>query len=75
MAAITPFFLTRRFTRSIAARVLERGLVATAVGHARQAGCEWIEVDFDDAERLAPFYFDACGFRPTNAGLIHLPDR
>ena len=31
----------------------------------------WI-VDFDDD--LAPFYFDACGFQPTQAGLIHLPD-
>jgi GNAT superfamily N-acetyltransferase len=49
-------------------------LVATAVAEARRVGCEWIEVDFDDAERLAPFYFDACGFRPTHAGLIHLRD-
>jgi hypothetical protein len=38
------------------------------------AGCEWLHVDFDDATRLAGFYFDACGFRPTTAGLIHLPD-
>jgi len=27
-------------------------------------------VDFDDD--LAPFYFDACGFEPTPAGLIRL---
>ena len=50
-------------------------IVAVAVENTRRAGCEWIEVDFDDAERLAPFYFDACGFRPTNAGLIRLMDQ
>ena len=46
-------------------------LVRVAVEHARDAGCEWIHVDF--AEELAPFYFDACGFRPAAAaGLIYL---
>lgn len=47
-------------------------LVRLAAQHAKEAGCEWLEVDFDDASRLAPFYFGACGFRPTNAGLLHL---
>lgn len=46
-------------------------LVARCVLHARLAGCEWLHVDF--AEPLAPFYFGACGFRSTPAGLIHLP--
>jgi ribosomal protein S18 acetylase RimI-like enzyme len=46
-------------------------LVGIAVNHAKEAGCEWIEVDFD--EPLAPFYYDACGFVPTQAGLVHLP--
>jgi GNAT superfamily N-acetyltransferase len=46
------------------------GLVAVAVREARAAGCEWLHVDFDD--HLRPFYFDACGFRPTDAGLIAL---
>jgi GNAT superfamily N-acetyltransferase len=45
-------------------------LVAVAVEHARAAGCEWLHVDFDD--HLRAFYFDACGFVPTNAGLIAL---
>jgi GNAT superfamily N-acetyltransferase len=45
-------------------------LVEVAVRHARAAGCEWIHVDFTD--ELAPFYFGACGFRPTAAGLIRL---
>jgi ribosomal protein S18 acetylase RimI-like enzyme len=45
-------------------------LVANAVAEARAAGCEWLHVDFDD--HLRGFYFDACGFTPTNAGLIAL---
>ena len=45
-------------------------LVEVAVGEARAAGCEWLHVDFDD--HLRSFYFDACGFTPTNAGLIEL---
>jgi len=48
-------------------------VVRRAVLHARAAGCEWLHVDFD--AELAPFYFDACGFRSTAAGLIHLPSR
>ena len=45
-------------------------LVSLAVSHARAAGCEWLHVDFED--HLRSFYFDACGFAPTNAGLIRL---
>ena len=45
-------------------------LVGIARDRAASAGCEWLHVDFDD--ELKPFYFDACGFRPTNAGLIAL---
>jgi GNAT superfamily N-acetyltransferase len=45
-------------------------LVAVAVDEARAARCEWLHVDFED--HLRPFYFDACGFTPTNAGLIAL---
>jgi GNAT superfamily N-acetyltransferase len=50
-------------------------LVEVAAGEARATGCEWLHVDFRD--ELAPFYFDACGFQPTAAGLIHLshPDK
>lgn len=47
-------------------------LVRIAARHAKEAGCEWMEVDFDEA--LAPFYLEACGFIPTRAGLLHLPD-
>ena len=45
-------------------------LVEVAVREARAAGCEWLHVDFDD--HLRAFYLDACGFVPTNAGLIAL---
>jgi GNAT superfamily N-acetyltransferase len=45
-------------------------LVARATDGARAAGCEWLHVDF--ADHLRDFYFGACGFTPTNAGLIAL---
>jgi N-acetylglutamate synthase-like GNAT family acetyltransferase len=45
-------------------------LIARAVAGARTCGCEWLHVDFNDD--LRTFYFDACGFAPTNAGLIRL---
>ncbi len=45
-------------------------LVRIAIRNAKEAGCEWLEVDF--GEELVPFYYGACGFRPTPAGLIRL---
>jgi GNAT superfamily N-acetyltransferase len=45
-------------------------LVALATERARAAGCKWLHVDFD--EPLRRFYFGACGFTPTIAGLIDL---
>jgi GNAT superfamily N-acetyltransferase len=47
-----------------------RRLVDAARDGARAAGCDWLHVDF--ADELAPFYLDACGFRPTRAGLMAL---
>jgi GNAT superfamily N-acetyltransferase len=46
------------------------GLVRVAEREARAARCEWLHVDFE--EHLRGFYLDACGFRPTDAGLIAL---
>jgi GNAT superfamily N-acetyltransferase len=46
------------------------GLIAQARDRAREAGCEWLHVDFD--AELRSFYIDACGFTPTSAGLISL---
>ena len=51
--------------RGVATRLVEE-----ARAGARRAGCEWLHVDFEDD--LRPFYFDRCGFTPTNAGLIAL---
>ena len=45
-------------------------LVVMARDRARGAGCQWLHVDFDD--HLCSFYFKACGFTPTSAGLIVL---
>jgi ribosomal protein S18 acetylase RimI-like enzyme len=45
-------------------------LLAIAAAEARAAGCEWLHVDFEDD--LRPFYYDACGFQPTNGGVIAL---
>ena len=45
-------------------------LVAAARRGAKQVGCEWLHVDFE--EHLAPFYLGSCGFAPTTAGLLRL---
>jgi ribosomal protein S18 acetylase RimI-like enzyme len=45
-------------------------LVRIAAERARAAGCEWLHVDFEP--HLRDFYLRACGFRPTDAGLIAL---
>jgi GNAT superfamily N-acetyltransferase len=47
-----------------------RGLVQVAERESRAAGCEWLHVDFE--EELHDFYFGACGFTSTPAGLIAL---
>ncbi len=45
-------------------------LIKEVRSQASAAGCGWLHVDFDDD--LRPFYYDACGFTPSNAGLIAL---
>lgn len=59
---------------AVAVRARRRGigrrLIEIAREHSTVAGCEWLHVDFDD--HLREFYFDACGFAPTNAGLMRL---
>jgi GNAT superfamily N-acetyltransferase len=46
-----------------------RRLVKLAVEVARERGVEWVHVDFD--RHLGEFYYE-CGFRGTEAGLLHL---
>ncbi|WDZ79813.1 GNAT family N-acetyltransferase (plasmid) [Ensifer adhaerens] len=47
-----------------------RGLVEEAVANAKLSGCEWLHVDFEP--HLRDFYYEACRFAPTDAGLIRL---
>lgn len=50
-------------------RGIGRSLVEQAVTIARERGVEWVHVDYEP--HLTEFY-RACGFVPTEAGLIHL---
>jgi len=50
-------------------RGIGRSLVERAVAVARERGMEWVHVDYEP--HLGEFY-RACGFTPTDAGLIHL---
>ncbi|RPI10385.1 MAG: GNAT family N-acetyltransferase [Actinobacteria bacterium] len=68
--AVHAFILDTLVAGSHGRRGVGTALVAAAVEGARAAGCEWLHVDFDD--ELRGFYFDACGFAPTNGGLIAL---
>lgn len=45
-------------------------MVAAAARETGAVGCEWLHVDFDEEHR--DFYIDACGFTPTQGGLIAL---
>ena len=45
-------------------------LVDRARHGAKAAGCEYLHVDFED--HLSAFYYGACGFTPTKAGLLVL---
>ena len=62
------FLIDTKVRADLWRRGIGTDLVRIATHHAKQAGCEWLHVDFHDGLRL--FYFDACGFTNTNAGLI-----
>jgi ribosomal protein S18 acetylase RimI-like enzyme len=64
------FVLDTVVARGDRGRGIGTALVAAAVEGARASDCEWLHVDFDD--ELESFYFDACGFKQTKAGLISL---
>lgn len=64
------FILDTVVARRHRARGVGGALVAAAAHEARAAKCEWLHVDFE--EHLRSFYFDACGFTETAAGLIAL---
>jgi GNAT superfamily N-acetyltransferase len=58
----------------VAATARRQGLGVRLVGAARDgataAGCEYLHVDF--VPGLGAFYLDACGFSPTQGGLLRL---
>jgi ribosomal protein S18 acetylase RimI-like enzyme len=64
------FLLDTKVATSHQHRGIATTLVREATRHAKAAGCEWLHVDCD--ESLSSFYFDACGFKPAPAGVIHL---
>ena len=64
------FLLDTMVTASWRRRGFAAVIVAEAVRCASESGCEWLHVDFEP--HLRHFYFDACGFQPTDAGLIRL---
>ena len=64
------FILDTLVTGPVRRQGVATRLVAIATEGARAAGCEWLHVDFD--EELRSFYFEACGFTPTPAGVIAL---
>lgn len=53
-------------------RGIGRRLVSRAVSEARDRGVEWLHVDFEP--RLRSFY-DGCGFKATEAGILRLGER
>jgi GNAT superfamily N-acetyltransferase len=67
---IHAFVLDTMVTASQQRQGLATRLVAEAVAQAKATGCEWLHVDFEP--HLRAFYLDACGFTPTDAGLIRL---
>jgi ribosomal protein S18 acetylase RimI-like enzyme len=64
------FILDTMVAHQAGRRGIGTELVAQAALAARAASCEWLHVDFEN--HLRAFYFDSCGFTPTNAGLIAL---
>ena len=54
-------------------RGIGQALVQALIEQVRDAGCEWLHVDYEP--HLADFYIPACGFRTTPAGLLHLNAR
>ena len=64
------FLIDTKVRSDLQRRGIGTQLARIAADSARNAGCEWLHVDFRD--ELRAFYFEACGFEPTTAGLIAL---
>jgi GNAT superfamily N-acetyltransferase len=66
---IHAFLLDTCVHASVQRQGLGSKLVSGAVEHARARGAQWLHVDYEP--HLAQFY-ERCGFRPTQAGLMAL---
>jgi len=64
------FILDTMVTREFRRQGIANRMIDEAVSRSRRTQCEWLHVDFESA--LQSFYFDACGFRATDAGVIPL---
>jgi GNAT superfamily N-acetyltransferase len=64
------FLLDTKTRGDVQRRGIGTRVVELAAERARATGHDWLHVDFEAP--LGAFYFDACGFRPTEAGLIRL---
>ena len=67
--AIHAFLLEPTVHPSFRRQGIGRTLVQRAVVEARQRGMHWVHVDY---EPYLHSFYEQCGFRPTNAGLIRL---
>lgn len=63
------FLLDTTVHPSVQRKGIGAELVKEAARAARESGCEWLHVDYE--EGLEPFY-EAAGFRSTKAGLMRL---
>lgn len=66
---IHAFLLEPTVRPDVRRRGIGRALVERAVAVARERGLVWVHVDYEP--HLHPFY-QACGFTPTQAGLLRL---
>jgi len=64
------FLVDTLVTSGLRRRGLATMMVKEAILQTKATNCEWLHVDFEP--HLREFYLAACGFRPTDAGLIPL---
>lgn len=63
------FLLDTTVHTDLRRRGIGRRLVLLATNEARERGIQWLHVDFEPHLRL---FYEGCGFRPTEAGLLRL---
>ena len=66
------FLLDTKTRRDLHRRGIGTELVRVATPNVKDAGCEWLHVDYGD--ELIAFYEGSCRFTLTRAGLLHLTE-